>query len=233
MRSRLLIILVVVLIPAFVVPVQGSIFRKSAPKTDPATRVPELLSTIKTDKDDRKRTSAIEELRNVDAKTYPEIVPVLIDALLQDQRPNVRWEAAQTLGRIRPPSAAAAQALEQAASRDSSRWVRLHSRTALVGYKVAGVGAKKTDETTNTPPAKSALKAPTPAPKALTTAPPPRIVDKAPTPVVKTTPATNSSVPRPLPSDNTSWSTAVPVAPGRATPPPALLGDGPVLAPPR
>ena len=239
MRMRLwMIIIVSVLLPAFVVPAQGQLFRKSQPKIEAGTEVPQLLSIIRSDKDDRKRVAAIESLRNVDATAYPEIVPVLIEALLQDQRPNVRSEAAQTLGRIRPPSAAAAQALEQAAQRDSSRWVRLHSRTALVSYKLAGSSDKKAE-----PPSasqdKSSVKSPTP----VGSVPPPRIVDKQPSttstaPKIIDRPVTppgkiavpSANAPRPLP--NPAFSTAVPVPPATAAPPPKT-SDGPVLAPPK
>lgn len=239
MMARTSIVLVTALIPAFVVPVQGGIFfRRSPPRPNPTTRVPELLSIIRTDKDDRKRALAIEDLRSVDAKTYPEIVPVLVEALLKDQKPNVRLEAVQTLSRIRPISNAAAQALEQAAARDPSRWVRTQARSAVAQLRFANSGGKKeegsvpadTKASQAATSANSASKSWAPA-NAASKIQTPKVVDRA-GPKAESTPPVNAGVPRPLPA-NPVWSTAAPVAPGRTTPPPAAQGDGPVLAPPK
>jgi hypothetical protein len=74
----------------------GLFFGKKAPKPDPATRVPELIVTVKTDGDENKRAEAAEELRQYDPAAQPDIVPVLIDVLLHDAKPSVRAEAAQS-----------------------------------------------------------------------------------------------------------------------------------------
>ena len=50
-------------------------FRKPAP--NPSQRVPELILTVKTDAEERKRAHAAEELREYDAVTFTEIVPAL------------------------------------------------------------------------------------------------------------------------------------------------------------
>jgi hypothetical protein len=115
-------------------------------KPDPAVRVPELLTTLKTSQDEHKRTLALEELRQYDAAAFPAMVPAVIDALLHDSKPGVRSEAADTLSKIRPVSQPAGQALEQAQAKDASMRVRLQARYALLHYHWAGYkSAKKSD----------------------------------------------------------------------------------------
>ena len=67
-------------------------------------RVPELILTLKTESDERKRAQAAEELREYDARTFTEIVPVLVDVLHNDKKSNVRLEALNSLSRLRPVS---------------------------------------------------------------------------------------------------------------------------------
>lgn len=192
-------------------------------KPDPKVRVPALIATLKDDRDEYKRSSAASELRNYDVAQFPEIIPSLVAALLTDARPGVRIDAAQSLGRIRPVSQAAGEALEQALEKDSSMRVRLQARSLLLQYHWAGYrSAKKTDvpPLTTAPPATErrpgisglflpairttpAVK-PTPTPGA-TTGEPPLATPDSPPPV-KTTPGTvtpgtvtPASGPRPLP----------------------------------
>src|SRR5437762_8873360 len=47
-------------------------FRKASPPPPPAERVSQLVSTIKSETDERKRTSAVEELRDFDTKVFAE-----------------------------------------------------------------------------------------------------------------------------------------------------------------
>src|SRR5438132_14226068 len=79
----------------------GILFGKKT-KPNPAERVPELIVIVKTDKDESKRASAAEELRQYDPAAHPDIVPVLIDVLMNDAKPGVRAEAAESLGKMRP-----------------------------------------------------------------------------------------------------------------------------------
>lgn len=128
-------------------------------KPNPKERVPELLATVKNDKDEGKRASAAEELRQYDTTTFPDIIPVLIDVLLHDAKTSVRSEAADSLGKIRPITQEVGQALEQALAKDSSMRVRLQARYALMGYSWSGYGKEKSKEAA----AKESLK-PIPAP---------------------------------------------------------------------
>src|SRR5947209_19796062 len=77
----------------------GIIFGKKT-KPNPAERVPQLIVAVKTDKDESKRLSAAEELRQYDPAAFPDIVPVLIDVMMNDDKPSVRSEAAERLGKM-------------------------------------------------------------------------------------------------------------------------------------
>jgi hypothetical protein len=117
---------------------QPSTERPPEKQAAPTDRVSELLTTIKTDGDENRRADAAAELRQYDPAAYPAILPTLIDVLRSDPKPGVRAEAAQTLGKVRPISQQAGQALEQAQNNDSSMRVRLQARTALLGYHWSG-----------------------------------------------------------------------------------------------
>src|SRR5437899_5431572 len=118
---RLFILLTVTVLT---VPAQAQLFGKKT-RPDPGARVPELLYTVKMDKEERKRSSAAEELREYDTKKFPEIVPILVDVLQNDTYWGTRFEAAQTLGKLRPVSQMAGQALERASSKDAHLRVRM------------------------------------------------------------------------------------------------------------
>ena len=163
-------------------PAQG-IFAKK-PKVNPTQRVPELIITLKTDTDERKRSQAAEELRDYDVATFTEIVPVLVDVLLHDKKLNVRLEALGSLMKIRPVTNLAGHAIEKAAADDESWRVRLQAKTSLPKYHLAGYTSKKSD--------------PAPAKKKPTDEPP---ITTAP-PAPPQTPPVINSFPRPLPPGN-------------------------------
>ncbi len=144
MKTRRVLILVLTLCIA--APASAGIIFGKKNKPNPRDRVPELIAIAKTDGDENKRASAAEELRHYDPGTFPEIVPVLIDVLVNDKKPSVRSEAAQSLGSLRPISQAAGLALEEALAKDSSMMVRLQARRALLSYRWAGYRSVKKDE---------------------------------------------------------------------------------------
>jgi len=121
-------------------------FGPKKPKTSPQQRVPELIIALKAEKDAHKRADAAEELRQFDLKEFPEIIPVLIDALQSDPATSVRIEAATGLGRLRPISTQAGQALEKAVSGDPNLRVRLQAKASLVYYQLSGYHAPKKNE---------------------------------------------------------------------------------------
>lgn len=110
-----------------------------------AADVPALVMALKTAPDERKRAAVAEEMRQFDPAAHPEIVPALIDAALGDAKAAVRYEAVQSLGRLRPVSQEAGRALELAASKDDSTRVRWQARTLLFQYRMAGYHSPKTD----------------------------------------------------------------------------------------
>ncbi|HKI35742.1 MAG TPA: HEAT repeat domain-containing protein [Gemmataceae bacterium] len=130
--------LVLITAGALALPASAGILFGKKTKPNPAERVPELIVIVKTDKDESKRASAAEELRQYDPAANPDIVPVLIDVLMNDAKPGVRLEAAESLGKLRPISQEAGWALEQAKDKDSSMRVRAKARYELLGYYWAG-----------------------------------------------------------------------------------------------
>jgi hypothetical protein len=228
----------------------GIIFgRKKKPPAN--ERVPELLTTVKTDGDENKRVDAVDELRQYDPNAYPAIVPTLIDSLQNDKRPAVRAEAAQSLGRLRPVSQEVGQALEQAMHNDASMRVRLQARSALLQYHWSGYhggkepptidsAAKPGTGSTDVPPVvNTTVKqpdriAPQPAPVVVTSKPmtpaPIRPTTQEPPlapPVPEKAPASSPAAPRPLPAGPP----ATPPSPAPAPLPPIPAGDGPSLEP--
>lgn len=124
----------------------AQLFGSKKPKVSPQQRVAELLTTLKTAKESSRRADAAEELRSFEAKDFPEIVPSLIDALEHDPATSVRIEAATGLGRLRPISVPAGQALEKASSGDANLRVRMQAKTSLMYYQLSGYhGPNKTE----------------------------------------------------------------------------------------
>jgi HEAT repeats len=227
--KRLQWLLVVLALPACALPAQAQIFFKKA-RPAPAQRVPELILTLKTETDERKRATAAEELREYDAKTFTEIVPVLIDVLHNDKKTNVRMEALNSLYRVRPVSQPAGQAIEYAASSDESLRVRLQAKTALLKYHLAGYSSSNKNEpsvfqpTTQEPPLADPASPAIPA-----VAFPPASGSKVPTPAFgpPTTlqPAGPAlDVPRPLPK-------GISLQPGQVPASPTIQIEGPAPPP--
>lgn len=135
MRHRLLLVAVVTVLTAG--SADAGLFKRAA-KPDPAVHVPNLVRSLKAHPEDRVRRQAASELRDYDAKAFPDILPALIDALKHDASPHVRSEAAESIGKVRPISPQAGFALEQAKENDKAIIVRVASRTALLQYRVVG-----------------------------------------------------------------------------------------------
>ena len=181
----------------------GIIFGRKKEKIEPKNRVPELLTTLKSDRDADRRMHAAEELRNYDPVVFPEIIPALVAALQGDAKSSVRIEAAQSLGKIRPVNQAAGEALERSVSADAAMRVRLHARSTLMHYHWAGYKNGKTTDvpplgtakdnvkgTENLPPAISTTPGNTTAPRLPTSKEPPLApVEPIPTPELRPVPA--------------------------------------------
>src|SRR5947209_20156351 len=105
MRRHLVLVLVVLVFAALPAAAPaGIIFGKKGTKPTPQERVPELIRIVRTDGDENKRADACEELRDYDPAQFPDIVPALVEAMLNDKKAGVRAEAAHSLGKIRPVS---------------------------------------------------------------------------------------------------------------------------------
>ena len=200
----------------------GIIFGRKKEKIEPQSRVPALITTLKSDKDADHRQRAAEELRNYDAQVFPEIIPALVAALQTDAKSGVRIEAAQSLGKIRPVNQVAGEALERAVSGDSAMRVRLQARSVLMQYhwagykngKVADVPPLATSKDNpkgneNLPPVIRTTPATTTAPRLPTSKEPPLApVEPIPTPELRPVPAPvfvptappSEAKPMPLPS---------------------------------
>lgn len=111
------------------------------PKPSPQ-RAQELSAVLQSDPSESKRASAADELGQFDMKSYPEIVPLLLQALY-DPAAEVRSQAVRSLGTLRPVSQEIGMALEQIAASDSSMKVRWQARTTLWHYYLAGYRTPK------------------------------------------------------------------------------------------
>jgi len=149
-------LLPVVVLIGVTYPAQAQLFTRKLRLNN--MQVPELIVTARTDTDERKRVAAIEQLREHDAKAYPDIVPSLIEVMLRDPKYNVRMEAMYSLVKIRPMTQQVSQALQQTAAHDENWRVRMQTKTQvfLNGYN-GGTGnanayAPANAPTTNEPP---------------------------------------------------------------------------------
>lgn len=179
----------------------GIFSRKEKPA--PEVQVMEHLKNLKNNPRAGERADAADDLGAFDSLAFPEIVPALINALQNDSSSSVRKQAAESLGKLRPTSVEAEQALEQAEKQDSSLLVRWRARTSLLGYRVPPVA--KPPVVSVPPPSRA-----------------PIVVKEQPKPA----PAQPAQPTRPLPTPDTSLTEHA-----RPTPPPAETG--PILTPPR
>jgi hypothetical protein len=136
-----------VLVASVVIPVglHGGIFdrkpkspgesKQAAPAPSEAERVETLISTLLLAKESDQRERAAEMMAKLNAQKSPAVVSALIEAAKKDGDACVRREAVKSLGKIRPTSSEAQQALEEA-GKDESYRVRLEARLARLGYRV-------------------------------------------------------------------------------------------------
>src|ERR1051326_8832187 len=124
MRYLQLTLVLTVLAVAAVPAPSASLFSGRKNNLTPEQRVDQLLMAAQTAAEVNKRCDAIEDLRDYNTTTFPQIVPILVDILHQDKNPSVRAEAARSLGRLRPPTKLAGDALHEAASKDTALRVR-------------------------------------------------------------------------------------------------------------
>lgn len=231
MKCRFLLVLF--LLVGITGPAAAGIFGKKPAKPDPKVRVGELVVIVKTDKDESKRAAAAEELREYDPKAYPEILPILIDVLMNDPKPGVRTEAAQSIGKLRPVTPEAGWALEQAAAKDSSMRVRWQAKSSLLQYHWAGYRSPK-DGAVIDPKDGPKIDSPEPPLYQDPKGAPPPAPRLAPTPAPVAVPTSNrpqTNVPV-KPGAQPSGPQLIPTEPPLLNPPPSSRpSEGPVLDP--
>ena len=133
----------------------GLLKRKQS-KPDPVSRGKQLTITLQSDPDEQKRKAAAVEMRGLDPRQNPELLPALTTALQKDPTPDVRIEAVETLGLLKPISQPAGLAMEAALTTDPDPKVREAIKAALWQYHLNGY---------RTPPGGGALATQTTEPK--------------------------------------------------------------------
>ncbi|QEG31705.1 hypothetical protein GobsT_65490 [Gemmata obscuriglobus] len=119
--------------------------------TNPFSRKPRLdeakahalVETLKSDRDEKKRKAAADELGRADPRLSPDVAPALVRALRNDESASVRVEAAASLRELGEVYPQAAVALSEAAEGDSSPLVRLAAQRTLWEYHLSGYRAAK------------------------------------------------------------------------------------------
>lgn len=226
------------LIPGFLVAATvqaqaGGIFVSRKPAPNPDQHIYKLVNLAQSCRNSSQRAHAVQQLRNFDAVKYPQVVPVLVNVLRTDKSINVRIEAARSLGRVRPLTPAAREALAEASMHDSAFRVRWQARTSLTVYTVARINprnyaptnSKASRMTTKEPPVGGPFVSPESG-----TVP---VREKTKDPVFMTPPPRSVGYARPLPKGPDQPPQAAPnnSAPqGTLVPHPAPSGEPP-LAP--
>jgi hypothetical protein len=114
------------------------LFKKRSKPPDPTAKVKQLVGTLQSDPDEKKRKQAAEELRGIDPRNNGDIVTALVGSLQRDPSPAVRAEAAESLGKMKPVYQPAGIALETALGSDPDAKVREAVRSALWQYHLNG-----------------------------------------------------------------------------------------------
>jgi hypothetical protein len=124
--------------PAAGVDLGLGLLKRRQTKPDPQSRSKQLIETLRNDPDEAKRKAAAQEIRGLDARNVPDIIPALIQSLQKDPSPTVRMEAVDTLGKLKPISQPAGLAMESALQTDPDLKVRDAIKAALWQYHLNG-----------------------------------------------------------------------------------------------
>lgn len=112
------------------------------PRLDTA-RVRYLSDTLRADPDEKKRRAALGELKEIDPRMFPEVLPAVVTALQRDTSAAVRADAAVAIGGFKVMVPIAGVALEAAAESDPSPAVRDAAQQALWEYHLIGYRSAK------------------------------------------------------------------------------------------
>ncbi|VTR98622.1 HEAT repeat domain-containing protein [Tuwongella immobilis] len=220
MMNRLCLLMPVVVLLA-TTSVHAGIFSRKKEKPDPATYVPALINTLKSDPDASKRDDAAEELREYDPKAFPDMIPALLQGMTRDTSSTVRSTCVATLGKLRPINQQVGFALEQAVDSDPSLSVRLTARRVLFQYHLLGYRSTKPDEPETADDTKEPPLAPPLGPNNSGNSPAPASSSRSP---VRAQPVSR-------PSTGTATRPMAPISRGETTEPPLAESVTPTPAP--
>jgi hypothetical protein len=114
------------------------LFKKRQRAPEPAAQGKQLIATLQSDPDEKKRRQAAEQLRGLDPRRDGDIVPALIGSLQRDPSPAVRAEAAESIGKLRPVHPSAGIVMESVLASDPDAKVREAVKSALWQYHLNG-----------------------------------------------------------------------------------------------
>ncbi|MFO0797405.1 MAG: HEAT repeat domain-containing protein [Gemmataceae bacterium] len=109
---------------------------KGKGKSDAQVRT--LVTTLRTDPDEKRRRAAVAELRDADPRAQADVIPALVATLQRDPAALVRADAADVLSSYRTVFPLAGSALEAAAETDPAPVVRDLAKQALWEYHLLG-----------------------------------------------------------------------------------------------
>lgn len=192
---------VVAILALFAPRADAQLFGRSKGKTDAQIRT--LVTTLRTEADEKRRRAAVVELRDADPRTQADVIPALVASLQRDPSAHVRADAADALGSYRMVFPTAGAALEVAAETDPAAVVRDMAQRSLWEYHLLGYRSSRgSDGFLGQSPEPPIAARAAPRPVAVLLPPVPTVVparvDLPPPPVAPPTPPTVSAY-RPAP----------------------------------
>lgn len=168
------------------------------------SQVRQLVTTLRTEPDEKRRRAAVADLRDADPRSQADVIPALVATLQRDPAAQVRADAAEALGGYRTVFPLAGAALESAAETDPAPVVRDLAKQALWEYHLLGYrSARGSDGFLGQTPEPPVAARPAPRPLAVLQPPVPAVVparvDLPPLPRVE--PPTTVSAYRPPTAD--------------------------------
>lgn len=155
-------------------PLGLGLFKKRPKAPEPATQAKQLVTTLQSDPDEKKRRQAAEQLRSLDPRKDGDVVPALIGSLQRDPSPAVRAEAAESIGKLRPIYQPAGIAMESVLASDPDAKVRDAVKSALWQYHLNGYRTAPPGSLTAVPSAEPPLASARPQPPLAKAPPAPR-----------------------------------------------------------
>lgn len=141
------------------------------------SQVRQLVTTLRTEPDEKRRRAAVADLRDADPRGQADVIPALVATLQRDPAAQVRADAAEALGGYRTVFPLAGAALESAAEADPAPVVRDLAKQALWEYHLLGYrSARGSDGFLGQTPEPPVAARPAPRPVAVLQPPVPAVV---------------------------------------------------------